>query len=458
MSLARVHLLRFWERVATGLWVVPSVVVAGAAALAALTTRADRWLAAHPGSAVALPRSLEITADGARAVLTVVAGSMLGVMGTVVAMIVISFTLAATQFSPRVLHAFTRDRGTQLVIGAFTGSFTYALLVLHTVRGKEEGQPFAPSLSVAVSILLALCGVAAIIYFSHHVAVSIQAPNVAANLSRTTLPLCERPFPDGVGTPLARPGPAADASFAPVAPLPGSGYVQRIDASRLLEVARRRGVVIRMERAPGDFVPDGDALVSVAPGSAVDDELRSAINGCFALGDVRAMHQDPDFGVRQLVDMLLKAHASSDPSTAATCLDHLVPVLRRLGATPAPSPYRADAAGALRLIARGPTFADVAGRALDQIRLGLKGDVGLTAKLLESLADVARPLAEGANSGLRESDRELLWRQGRLAADAGRAEATAEADCDRIERRVDELACVLGRAEREPQSVRPGAS
>ncbi|HKG93785.1 MAG TPA: DUF2254 domain-containing protein [Gemmatimonadaceae bacterium] len=449
MTAFRVHLLRFWERVATGLWVVPSLVVAGAAVLAALAMRADRWLAAHPDGPVALPRALEISADGARAVLTVVAGSMLGVMGTVVAMIVISFTLAATQFSPRVLHAFTRDRGTQLVIGAFTGTFTYALLVLHAVRGAQEREPFAPGLSVAVGILLALCGVAAIIYFSHHVAVSIQAPNVIANLARATLRLCERPFPEGVGAALdpepaehalAHYGLAGSHAFAPVAPLPGSGYVQRIDAGRLLELARRRDVVIRMERAPGDFVPDGDPLVSVAPAALVNDALRADINGCFALGDVRAMHQDVDFGVRQLVDMLVKAHASSDPSTAVTCLDHLVPLLRRLGATTAPCPYRADGAGRLRLITRGPTFDDIAGRALTQIRFGISGDVQLTAALLESLARIACTLTRDASPGSKE----LLRQQGTLAARAAREEAAVDEDRALIDRLLRALTDELG--------------
>ena len=42
---------------------------------------------------------------------------------------------AAAQMGPRLLRNFTRDRGVQVSLGAFLGTFSYALMVLRSVRG-----------------------------------------------------------------------------------------------------------------------------------------------------------------------------------------------------------------------------------------------------------------------------------------------------------------------------------
>ena len=69
-------------------------------------------------------------ANSARVVLSTIAGSMITVAGTTYSITIVALTLASTQFAPRVLRSFMRNRTNQVVLGFFVAAFTYCLLVL----------------------------------------------------------------------------------------------------------------------------------------------------------------------------------------------------------------------------------------------------------------------------------------------------------------------------------------
>jgi uncharacterized membrane protein len=91
---------------------------------------------------------------GARTLLGAIASSTIGVAGTVFSITIAALSLAAGQMGPRLLRNFTRDRGNQTTLGVFLGTFSYALMVLRSVRTQSEGA-FVPHLSLSVGILLA---------------------------------------------------------------------------------------------------------------------------------------------------------------------------------------------------------------------------------------------------------------------------------------------------------------
>src|SRR6185312_11099268 len=94
-------------------------------------------------------------ATGARTLLGAVASSTIGVAGTVFSITIAALSLAAGQMGPRLLRNFTRDRGNQITLGIFLGTFAYALIVLRTVRSEAEGA-FVPHLSLSVAAREAL--------------------------------------------------------------------------------------------------------------------------------------------------------------------------------------------------------------------------------------------------------------------------------------------------------------
>lgn len=66
--------------------------------------------------------------NGARALLSTVAGSTISVAGTVFSIVIVAFTLTSSQFGPRQLINFMRDTGNKVVLGTFAATFLYCLL------------------------------------------------------------------------------------------------------------------------------------------------------------------------------------------------------------------------------------------------------------------------------------------------------------------------------------------
>jgi uncharacterized membrane protein len=235
----RTQLLKYWDRLRSSFWFIPALLAAAAIVLALASvefdrTVADRWLGrlgwVYSGGA-----------EGAAAVLETIAGSMMTIAGVVFSMTLVALTLASSQFGPRLLRNFMRDTSNQVVLGTFVATFLYALLVLRTIRRGEEDL-FIPQLSVTIALALALAAIGVLIYFIHHVSVSIQADEIVARvgdeLDHSVARLYpEQPLREAAGDP--QPASHIDAFLenadARAIPAPRDGYLQYLDESLLLD-------------------------------------------------------------------------------------------------------------------------------------------------------------------------------------------------------------------------------
>ena len=190
-------LLHLWEDLRTSLWFVPTLLISGAVALAVGLVEvnssmdgerlAERW-----------PRLFGAGAEGARAMLSAIASSMITVAGVTFSITVVALALASSQYTSRILRNFMRDRANQTVLGVFVGVFAYCLVVLRTIRGGDEGM-FVPALAVLVAVLLAFVAIGFLIFFIHHIAASIQATSIIEAAAGETLQAVDRLFPADVG-------------------------------------------------------------------------------------------------------------------------------------------------------------------------------------------------------------------------------------------------------------------
>ena len=337
-------------------------------------------------------------AEGASAVLGIIAGSMITIAGVVFSMTLVALSLASSQLGPRLLRTFMRDTTTQVVLGTFIATFLYCLLVLRTIRRVEE-VAFVPHLSVTLGVLLAVVSVGVLIYFIHHVSISIQANEIAARISKELIERIDDLFPDdiGRGAPVVPTEPAdvdvLDAFDKDARPVvaDGDGYLQFIDSEALLALAMEEDLVVRLERRPGDYVVSRRPLALIRPGSRVTDRLTDEVRSLFVLGNQRTSSQDIEFGVDQLVEIAVRALSPglNDPFTAITCLDRLGSVLSCLATRTMPSHDRHDPQGQLRVIAPATTFSEIADAAFNQIRQHSRSSVAVTIRLLETIAMVA---------------------------------------------------------------------
>lgn len=409
---ARFLVLRnWWHNARSSFWFVPTVIVAGAvflaAALVAVEVNTDplvleRWHWLFGAGAA-----------GSRGLLSAVAGSMITVAGVVFSITIVALSLTSSQYTPRVLRNFMRDTINQTVLGIFVGIFAYCLVVLRSIRGGDEGA-FVPSFAVFVALGLAFLGIALLIFFIHHISMSIQASAIIASAADETVAAVERLFPEEIGEDADENFdgdslPSADNNWCAI-PSMSMGYVESVNGEALLQYAAKIGTIIRMERGIGEFVVQGAPLVSVKS-SCPDEGAIAELNKIYLISRHRTVQQDAGFGIRQIVDIALKALSPgvNDTTTAVTCVDYLTAILVRLGPRQIASSRRFHE-GELRLYARGPSFESLLKEAFEQIRQSAGGNVAVLRRQIWSLTTIAGSVSHPARlEALREqADRLIL--------------------------------------------------
>jgi uncharacterized membrane protein len=260
-------------------------------------------------------------ASGARTLLGMVASSTIGVAGTVFSITIAALSLAAGQMGPRLLRNFTRDRGNQFTLGAFLGTFSYALMVLRSVRTQSEGA-FIPHLALSFGILLAFVCVATLVFFVGHMAGRINVDTVVDLVSGEVQSAVKRLM---VTAAQPTPPPLAFWAGATCVSDDRRGYLQHLDEDALADWAAQHDTAIRLLVRPGDYVFPGAAIaVLTKPVAGAETAIRRAT----ALGGQRISSSDLEFAIRQLVEVAVRALSPgiNDPHTAMSILD-------RLGAT-----------------------------------------------------------------------------------------------------------------------------
>lgn len=404
-------LIQFWGNLRSSFWFMPSLMVAGSIAFAVVLIEADsvgfnRWLNQWP-------RLFGVGAEGARQMLATLAGSMMTIMGITFSMTLLALVLASSQYTSRILRNFMRSRMTQFTLGVFAGIFIYCLIVLRTIRGGGIDE-FVPSLAVFFAFLMSLGGVGVLIYFIHHIALSIQASSIIASISQETNASIDRLLPEQLDQ-----EPSEDEGRQPMLesldernwyPVPAaeSGYIQSVNNAALLSMASSGRTLVRMEHGIGAFVVQNTALVSLALTYPPEQKTIDALNSAYSIGRHRTVEQDPAFGIRQIVDMGIKALSPgvNDTSTAVMCVDYLTSILARLVGRQFPPVYRYEAE-TLRVIAIVPSFEGLLAEAFDQIRGSAEVNIAILTRMLGAL-DTLGSLTINP-SHLRALDEQLQW-------------------------------------------------
>jgi uncharacterized membrane protein len=435
-------LRQLWSNLRSSFWFMPSLIVVANIAFAAALIEtdsigSDRWLAQWP-------RLFGAGADGARQMLSTLAGSMMSVMGITFSMTLVALALASSQYTSRILRTFMGSRITQVTLGIFAGIFAYCLVVLRTIRGGGGVNEFVPGLAVFFAFVQSLGGVGVLVFFIHHIASSIQASSIIASIAQDTIASIDRLFPERLGH-----GPDEDEDQDQVlksveemswyaVPAELNGYIQSVDSDGLLRLARDSKTVVRMERGIGAFVVQNTALVSLALEDPLDQETIEALNAAYSIGRHRTVEQDPAFGIRQIVDMALKALSPgvNDTSTAVMCVDYLTAILAQLAPRKFPASLRYEG-DELRVITIAPTFEALLAEAFDQIRGSAIGNVGIMARMLSAIETLASLTASPRRR--RALHEQVLW----IAELAGRTTESAH-ERERLARRLMEVRAALG--------------
>ncbi len=406
-----------WDTLITGYWFVPAVMSAGAGILAVALLQVDRRLI---GSDNDIGWLYVGGSDGARLLLSTVAGSVITVAGVVFSITIVALTQASSQFGPRLLRNFMSDTANQVVLGTFVATFLYCLLVLRTIHGgSDDADGFVPQASVTAAVLLAIACLAVLIYFIHHVSIELQAPSVIAavrrELSRTSSRLEEET--PGTGSP-----ESADTMLPPgffessrVVAARSHGYLQAIDHPGLLEAAEEADLLLRLEHRAGAYLIRQIPVLRAWPADRCDDELCRRLASCFIIGPRASPEQDIEFSVRQLVEVAVRALSTgvNDPFTAINCIDALGSGLCDIARCGLPGPLRYGRDGrVLRIVAKPTTFRGLVEAAFNQIRQNASGNVAVMIRMLEVIGICAGQMETSEQRRALREQAEATYRQG----------------------------------------------
>lgn len=393
----KTRIINLWYKVKSSYWFIPSLMLILSVLMSQITIYVDYVIHRHE-----LKTGLLYTGgvEGARAVLSTIASSMITVAGVVFSIVMVVLSIASSQFGPRIIWNFMNDRGNQAVLGTFIATYLYCLLVLRSVRSTHNGV-FISHLSVTLGVALAILSLGVLIYFIHHVASSLQVNSVVFSVATDLDDCINRNYPkqetDDQENNISESKERDEKDrFQQIILSSKRGYLQVIDLETLYELADKNRLFIKIIPRPGDFITDGEMLAAVYSQEETPQTLIEKIRDSFIAGRTKTMEQDVKYGIEQITEIAVRALSPgiNDPYTAMACIDRIKAAMIKLSDYNLSRKRVRRKNGKAILVSNLVDFKQLADTAFDPIRQYGKSDIQVSLKLLETIRYIAMRTSE----------------------------------------------------------------
>jgi uncharacterized membrane protein len=332
------------ERVDRSLWFLPTVAVLAAIVLAEITQSIDAGIDAPVGV-----RHFLISDPSTAALLAgTVATATLAFVAVVFATTLVAIQLAASQYSPRTVRIFIRSRVTRVTLAVFLATFVFAVTTLIGSRANvDSADQFAPVVSVSVLVAFTIATVLGFVAYLPGVVRLMRVQYLIAEVADETRACIVDNFPLESAYIDVDPPPPADQPDVLRYRGP-AGVISAVDEAALVALAKARRCWLELTVQVGEYLAHGTPIGRVHGGHLDEQDVRRHV---LVRGE-RTFLQDPGFGLRQLVDIAIRAlsPAVNDPTTAVQSIDRINDLLAIAGLRPRPSGLRVDADDVPRLI------------------------------------------------------------------------------------------------------------
>ena len=357
------RLRALWQQLIGSYWFIPTACVIAGILLAPLLVTVDQ----HFDRETVRNISFAFTGDddAARAIMTAIAGAVLGVAGTTFSITIAVLSMASSQFGPRLLRNFLTDTPNQFVLGAFIGTFSYSLLVLKSIH-KYDVSFGVPQLAVTFAIIMAIICALLLVYFVQHMVHAIQASHVIQNASNDAINNIYYWYSDQCDIQHQRDAEHHDVEAFhhwPAMPIysPNSGYLQQIYFESLIALSQDYGGVIKLHVNLGGYITDKNVIgyfyqrpaehpnnrqktatphLAIIPRSP-DGMFWQRFTGCVRIEQRLAHSDDIAYSLGQMTEIAIRALSPgiNDPKTAVNCIQSLTSCLSIMLRRQPPSPY-----------------------------------------------------------------------------------------------------------------------
>lgn len=392
----RARLYLWMDNLRTGFWFLPLLMLAMSVGAAILLVWIDRRY--DPGIHTSIAWAYSGGPDGARSLLTMIAGSMITAATVTFSLASVALSIASQQYGSRVLRNFMRDRITQILLGTFISTFIYSVLVVRDIRGTSISGGFVPAISVTAAVGFALVSLILLVFFVHHISTSIRASHILRVIQSDLSEELLRLFPFACGEPWRDPLPREELRRGGCVKLAAeeSGYLQSVDLEALFAKAKEQSAVLEMLVKPGDHVIAGSPIVQLWGIEAINDEEKAGVARAFVFGGERTAAQDIRYQFQQLTEVVVRALSPgiNDPFTAIIGIDQLATSLSTMVRQPRVAAARQDADGVLRMIVSVPEISALLDSTVGHIAIYAARD-RFVMRGLHRLLDIVEPDLSG---------------------------------------------------------------
>lgn len=388
----RPRISQWFDALRTGFWFVPSIMLGLAAGLALTLLYVDERV--DPGIKGSIAWAYSGGPQGARSLLSTIAGSMITAASVTFSLAAVALSIASQQYGSRVLRNFMRDRITQVLLGTFVSTFLYSVLVVRDIRGSDFSGGFVPAIAITVAIAMSLISLVMLVYFVHHVSSSIQASHIVSTISKDMEESIPRLYPSNAGGPVPAGRSLKEERGQPNFTVRArkNGYVETIDIDALLEIASQHDFFLEIVSRPGDYLVHQAPVAKLWSDAPIGDKLKDKLLESFLVGTARTPTQDIRYQFQQLTDVVVRALSPgiNDPFTAINGIDALTSSLTLLARRCRIPKRRQDSRGIPRLLVAETQIPEILYATVGHIAVYASSDPFVLSKL-QLVLDVLEP-------------------------------------------------------------------
>lgn len=260
-------------------------------------------------------------------VLSTAIGALVSILVTTCSFIFVALQLVSIQFSPRVVRQFWQeDYFTKLFVGVYFLCIGIGFISLSFDNYALK----VWSLSISTMAFVVF------FFFLNHISESINAASITENIAQRTIEEVKSFYHSKPITQFYKNNYILSKN---------TGYIDGISFQKLAEAFaaikqnnQENNLQLHFLVQIGEFVDMGTKIFHIInPESPtqniqVSDSLLKVIHNTFEISKFRNIYQDVNFGIRQLVDIAIKAisPAVNDPTTAVNCIHHLGSIIKTL--------------------------------------------------------------------------------------------------------------------------------
>ncbi len=301
--------------------------------------------------------------------------------------VLVSIQLASVQFSPRILrNFFAKDKKIGLILALFVCNIAYCL-ILKLLGLKSEEHKIFPIIGLIYGI--SLVAIVLPLFFSY-ITNAMNVGTITQKIALQVLKNIDENYDTEDFTPEISnsnwtifPQTAIKAN--------GMGYLQSIDYAVVNYVAEKyKDAFFKSTQIVGTFIQPNETLITMfgRKDNPLTDAEKILLQNAFRIGKYRSVENDLNYGIRQLVDIAIKAisPAVNDPTTAINCLNYIGVIVHSIGNQAFPSMNAQDLLPNISI--KEPDFKHIVNHSFDQIYFWGKGDPIVVLAILNTIHQI----------------------------------------------------------------------